>query len=166
MGLWIFFSHQAQAYQPGVEELENTISSLESRSEILNLSDSLQLTEFKILQDSISSLKDQIIELNQETIDSLRRQRSLEGNDRSFVNTAAFFLLLITLLCGTFLFAFRNRLRSTESVGLVKLLAGDITRQHAPEKESDPAKRKVHFLVALSVALMFGSLLMYLWRVM
>lgn len=162
----VLFTGPVAAYHPGIEEVESEIQELQVQCESLSVSDSSEMARYMVLQDSISKLQGKIIDLQQETIDSLRRQRSLEGNNRSFVNVWVFVLLFITLISVVFLIAFRNRLKSTESGGIVRLLSADIKQQHGPIKETDPTKRNVHILVIASAAMMFGSLIMYLFRVM
>lgn len=162
----LFFTGPVAAYHPGIQEVESEILELQVQCESLSVSDSSEMARYMVLQDSIAKLQAKIIDLQQETIDSLRRQRSLEGNQRGFVNVWVFVLLVITLISVVFLIAFRNRLKSTGSGGIVRLLAGDIKQQHGPTKETDPTKRNVHILVIASAAMMFGSLIMYLFRVM
>ncbi len=118
------------------------------------------------IKDTIIQLQARIVEMKDATITGLRRYQSLRGDNRKTLGIIAFCLLLLTLFAFSFVLLFSNRLKLQGGTGVMGMLAGDLRNRVSAEKPAGPDRTKVHFLVWISVIIMFFSLVMYLFEVL
>ena len=159
------FSVLAFAYQPGASELESKVGAMEVRISQLKEDPVPKTSLILATKDSIITLKSQIVEAKEAELDLVRRQQSLREDNRSILGMIAFGLLIVAIFAMTFLALFARRLELQKGQGVFQLLAQDLQTGLSPEAESDKNKFRVHFIVWLSVIIMFASMCMYLFRV-
>ena len=149
-----------------MEELQQKVTDLTGQLEKLQ-ADSTSSAELIVsMKDSIITLKDQMVEVQKAEIASVRRQQSMREDNRATLGMIAFGLLLVTAMAVAFLGLFARRLELQKGQGVFQLLANDLQTGLSPDQETNKQKFRVHFIVWISVIIMFASMCMYLFRVM
>lgn len=146
--------------------MQQKVTDLTSQLEKLQ-TDSTSRPELIVsIKDSIINLKDQMVEVQKAEIASVRRQQSMREDNRATLGMIAFGLLLVAAMAVAFLGLFARRLELQKGEGVFQLLANDLQTELSPVPEKDKGRFRIHFIVWLSVIIMFISMCMYLVRVM
>ncbi|MFT4680281.1 MAG: hypothetical protein ACI9YU_000109 [Flavobacteriales bacterium] len=154
------------AYEPGVEELNARIETLEYDLIVMEADSNSNVAKALAIKDSIIVLQNRIVDSKESTIIGLRRQQSTRTDNRETLGMIAFGLMLIAVLSLGFVLLFGKRLQLQEGTGVMQVLANDLQETVSPENETNRSRFKVHFLVWISVIIMFFSMVMYLFRVL
>ena len=156
----------SSAYEPGVSELEPRIIALELEVSRMELDTNVTVAQILEMKDSIIDIQKRIFEAKEASINALRRQQSSRTDNRETLGFIAFGMLLVAVLSFGFVYLFGKRLKMQEGAGVLQVLANDLQASLSPEEQNSRKNKRVHFLVWLSVIIMFMSMVMYLFRVL